>query len=115
MVRHCVSANGEEQTLVYYDTAEKKLKVDTTRSSLGESPKTIEAGPLTLAADEPLRLRVFVDKSVIEVFANEGRQAVMRRIYPTRPDSLGVALYSKGGRARVSSVQAWEMMPANPY
>ncbi|MEE8450682.1 MAG: GH32 C-terminal domain-containing protein, partial [Thermoguttaceae bacterium] len=75
----CCSADGEEQTLVYYDAVEKKLKVDTNRSSLTEGPKSVEAGPFELKADEPLRLRVFVDKSVVEVFAN-GRQAVMRRI-----------------------------------
>lgn len=36
-------------------------------------------------ADEPLKLQVFIDKSVVEVFAND-RQAVMRRIYSTRDD-----------------------------
>ncbi len=114
-VKVCVSPHGEEQTLVYYDATEKKLKIDTTHSSTGESPKTIEGGPLVLAPDEPLKLRVFVDKSVVEVFANDGRQAVMRRIYPARPDSLGVALYSVGGPATAAKVQAWEMMPSNPY
>lgn len=114
-VKVCVSPHGEEQTLVYYDATERKLKIDTTHSSTGESPKTIEGGPLVLAPDEPLKLRVFVDKSVVEVFANDGRQAVMRRIYPARPDSLGVALYSIGGPATAAKVQAWEMMPSNPY
>lgn len=110
----CRSPNGEEQTLVYYDAADKKLKVDTTKSSLTEGPKTIEAGPLELRPGEPLKLRVFIDKSVIEVFAN-GRQAVMRRVYPSRPDSVGVALFSRGGPAKAASVEAWEMMPSNPY
>jgi beta-fructofuranosidase len=61
-----------------------------------------------------LRLRVFVDKPVIEVFAND-RQAICRRVYPGRSDSLGVVLFAKGGKARFSSVKAWEMMPSNPY
>ena len=110
----CCSPNDEEQTLVYYAAAEKMLKVDTTRSSLTEEPKSIEAGPFELGADEPLQLRVFVDKSVVEVFAN-GRQAVMRRIYPTRPDSVGVKVFSQGGEARVTSLEAWEMAASNPY
>jgi beta-fructofuranosidase len=67
-----------------------------------------------LKADEPLRLRVFVDKSVVEVFAN-GRQAAMRRIYPSRPDSVGVRLFSNGGEARVTSLEAWEIAASNPY
>jgi sucrose-6-phosphate hydrolase SacC (GH32 family) len=107
------SPSGEEQTPVYYDAVEKKLKVDTTKSGL-EGPKSIEAGPFALPTDEPLRLRVFVDRSVVEVFAN-GRQAVMRRIYPSREDSVGVALFSIGGPATVTTVEAWDMAPANPY
>jgi sucrose-6-phosphate hydrolase SacC (GH32 family) len=114
-VKVCTSPGGEEQTLVYYDATDKKLKIDTTQSALANSPKSIEGGPFELKNGEPLRLRVFVDKSVIEVFANDGRQAVMRRIYPTRPDSTGIALFSNGGTARVSSLEAWEMMPSNPH
>ena len=108
------SPGGEEQTPVFYDAVEKKLKVDTTKSSLTEGSKSVEAGPFTLPTDEPLRLRIFVDKSVIEVFAN-GRQAVMRRIYPSRPDSIGVKLFSSGGPAEVRMLRAWEMAPSNPY
>ncbi len=114
-VKVCCSPGGEEQTLVYYDAAEKKLKVDTTKSSLEDGPKTIEAGPFELPAGEPLKLRVFVDKSVVEVFANDGRQAVMRRIYPSRTDSVDVRLFSNGGPANVATLETWDMMPSNPY
>ena len=113
-VKVCCSPDGEEQTLVYYDAAERKLKIDTRQSSLGEGPKSVEGGPFELKQGEILRLQVFVDKSVVEVFANE-RQAVMRRIYPTREDSVGVALFSNGGATQVKSVKAWDMMPSNPY
>jgi len=110
----CCSPDGEEGTLVYYDAADKKLKVDTTKSSLSEGSKTIEAGPFELKAAERLKLRVFVDKSVVEVFAN-GRQAIMRRIYPSRPDSTRVKLFSNGAPASISTLQAWQMAPSNPF
>ena len=108
------SPAGEEETLIYYDAVEKKLKVDTHKSSLTEGSKSVEAGPLELEANEPLQLRVFVDKSVVEVFAN-GRQAVMRRVYPSRADSIGTAVFSQGGSARVTTLEAWDLMPSNPY
>jgi beta-fructofuranosidase len=111
----CCSPGGEEQTLIYYDATDKKLKVDTTQSSLADGPKNIEAGPFELRPGEPLKLRVFVDKSVVEVFANDGRQAVMRRVYPSRPDSVGIRLFSKGGPASVATLEAWELMPSNPF
>ena len=113
-VKVCRSPGGEEETLVFYDAVEKKLKVDTRKSSVTEGPKGVEAGPFELGSREPLKLRVFVDRSVVEVFAND-RQAVMRRIYPSREDSVGVTLFSEGGPTRVPTLEAWEMMPSNPY
>ena len=114
-VKVCCSPDGKEQTLIYYDAVDKKLKVDTTQSSLIEGPKVVEAAPFELKPGEPLKLRVFIDKSVVEVFANDGRQAIGRRIYPSRKDSLGVALFSHGDSVKAPSVEAWEMMPSNPY
>ncbi len=74
----------------------------------------VERAPFALQAGEPLKLRVFVDKSVVEVFAND-RQAIGRRVYPVRDDSLGVSVFASGGSARFKDVKAWEMMPSNPY
>ncbi len=113
-VKVCCSPGGEEETLVFYDAADKKLKIDTRKSSVKEGAKSVEAGPFELGEHEALELRVFIDKSVIEVFAND-RQAVMRRIYPSREDSVGVTLFSKGGPARIRKLESWEMMPSNPY
>ena len=113
-VRVRCSPNGEEQTAVFYDAVERKLKVDTQTASLGEGPKLVEGGPLALGSGESLRLRVFVDRSIVEVFAND-RQAVARCIYPTRDDSLGVSLFSRDGATSVTSVRAWKLAPANPW
>jgi beta-fructofuranosidase len=113
-VKVCASPDGQEQTLIFYDAKDKKLKIDTDNSSLGEGPKSVEGGPFELKAGETLKLRVFVDKSVVEVFANE-RQAVMRRIYPTRKDSVNAVLFTRGGSVKVPKLNAWEMMPSNPY
>ena len=113
-VKVCSSPDGEEETLVFYDAAEKMLKVDTRKSGPEGTPKGVEAGPFELKDGERLKLRVFVDKSVVEVFAN-GRQAVMRRIYPSREDSVGVSLFSNGGDASVHLLEAWNITPSNPY
>ena len=99
-VKVCCSPGGEEQTLVYYDAARRSSRWTPPSRAWRKGRKSVEAGPLELRPDEPLQLRVFVDKSVVEVFAN-GRQAVMRRIYPSRADSLGVAVFSQGGPAHV--------------
>ena len=110
----CASPDGEEQTVISYDHREKKLIVDTRLSGPEGTPKTVEAAPFTLQKGETLKLRIFVDRSVVEVFAN-GRQAVMRRIYPSRPDSLGVSLFSGDDPVRVRSLSCWQISPSNPY
>ena len=107
------SGEGQEETLLYYDSVKKELVFDSTRSGK-EGRKKVESAPFELEPGEPLKLRVFVDKSVVELYAND-RQAIARRIYPTYPDSFGVSIFATGGAAKVRQVKAWEMMPSNPY
>ena len=57
----------------------------------------------------PLELRVFLDRSVIEVFAN-GRQCLTKRIYPD-PQDLDAAFYCWGGAATLRVLDVWNMTP----
>ena len=89
---------------------ESILCIDTSRSStlpdaLSRPP---EQAPVWLAPGETLSLRVFVDRSVVEVFAN-GRQCLSVRVYPGREDSTGVSLISRGRATEVTRFDAWRM------
>ena len=67
--------------------------------------------PLALDPDDnTLELRVFIDKCVMEVFVEGGREAVTRVVYPGEKD-LGVGLFSKGGGVTVRVLNVWEMKP----
>jgi len=70
--------------------------------------------PFSLKNDEKLKLRIFIDRSIIEIFANN-RQCITQRIYPTRKDSTGIELFSKGGSMTVKSLQAWDIAATNPW
>jgi len=59
-------------------------------------------------AGETLKLRVFVDRSVVEVFAN-GRQALAVRLYPGRADGTGISLRTQGSEAMLRSLDVWQM------
>ena len=92
------------------DSRESWLSIDSSRSSilpdaLSRAPET---GPVELAPGENLKLHVFIDRSVIEVFVN-GRQCVSMRIYPSRPDSTGISLSAQGKDAELVSLDLWEM------
>ncbi|AZN41469.1 glycoside hydrolase family 32 protein [Paenibacillus albus] len=107
------SANEEEVTLLYYDADSNELVFDSTKSGAGG--RTIrEAAPFQLHEHEKLELTVFIDKSVIEIYACN-RQAIARRVYPGRSDSTGVYLFSEGAAAAFDTIQVWEVMPSNPY
>lgn len=110
----CRSPDGRERTAVFYDSRAKTLTVDARESSLTDGPRNMEAGPFELGEGEALHLRVFVDRSVVEAFAND-RQAVMRRVYPSRADAVGVSLFARGGAATVRRFRAWDMAAANPW
>jgi len=86
------------------------LSIDSSRSSVlpDVRSRAPETAPVFIARDEPLRLRVFVDRSVVEVFAN-GRQCVALRVYPGREDSVGVSLRAQGQDAELKSLDAWQM------
>ena len=67
-----------------------------------------ETAPFMLNPDEPIKLRIFIDKSVLEVFVN-GKQCVAMRVYPGRGDSTGVSILSHGNEAELTSLEAWQM------
>lgn len=105
--------DGSEATAIYYDTETQELVFDATQSGVA-GRKIVERAPFALRPNENLQLRVFIDCSVIEVYANE-RQAIGRRVFPGRSDSLNTALFAEGGEARLLSIRAWEIAPSNPY
>jgi beta-fructofuranosidase len=112
-VKVCASDDGREETVIYYDQSDHKLKFDTRKSGLDFGRKIIEEAPLELKKGEPLKLRIYIDRSIVEVFAND-RQAISRMIYPT----LGgrrISLFTEGGDIEVKQFNSWELSPSNPY
>jgi beta-fructofuranosidase len=101
--------DGAEETIVRYDRGRSLLALDCARSSLDVAvDRALDGAALALAPDKPLNLRIFLDRSVIEVFAN-GRLAITDRIYPSRDDALGVAAFADGAAARLGALEAWGM------
>ncbi len=117
------SPNREEYTriLLFRDRAvtsrfmppQRKLAVvtlDGTRAS--QLPDVLSRPPETatvfIPPGEPFQLRVFVDRSIVEVFIN-GRQCLAIRVHPGRTDSRGVSLLAQGQEAQLNSLTAWPL------
>jgi beta-fructofuranosidase len=103
------SPDGAEETRIAYEPVTHNVVLTTFRSSLdphaggGTYRSTLELRP-----GEDLRLTIFLDASVVEVFAN-GRACLTGRVYPTRSDSLGIGIFAESGRAQLKSLDLFEM------
>jgi beta-fructofuranosidase len=87
--------------------------VERERSSLSpDVERGTQGGAFALAEDETLKLKVFLDASVIEIFAND-RACLTSRIYPSRSDSLGIGVFARGHNARLKALSIWEMRPVS--
>jgi beta-fructofuranosidase len=86
------------------------VSIDTSHSTTANDVliRPPETAQVDMAKDEPLNLRVFIDRSIVEVFIN-GRQCATARVYPDREDSLGVSLRAQGKDAKLQSLNAWQM------
>jgi beta-fructofuranosidase len=106
--------DGKEQTSITYNRTNGKLLVERDRSSLSpDVDRGPQGGAFALAGDETLKLHVFLDASVIEIFAND-RACLTSRIYPSRSHSLGLGMFARGAKARLKALNVWEMRPISP-
>ena len=116
------SPGAEEQTSITFYNFDRKLSVwyetpgvislDGTRSSTHPDTWIRPPEQATLQRSPgPLRLRVFLDRSVIEVFVNDTLYLAMR-VYPDRSDSTGVSLRAQGREAVLKSLDAWTLKPS---
>ncbi len=107
------SPDGEEETRLIYRQQDATLSIDRFHSTKDPEQYTYPKGePLPLAPGENLKLQIFIDRSVIEIFAND-RLCLTTRIYPTRDDSQGIAAFAVG-TATLRRLDAWQLAPATP-
>src|SRR3954453_10554255 len=93
------TGNGEE-TVIGYDTQTDELYVDRTRSGRVDFSRDfpgVQRAPLA-ARHGRVHLRILVDWSSVEVFADGGRRVITDQIFPS-PESDGVELFADGGSA----------------
>jgi sucrose-6-phosphate hydrolase SacC (GH32 family) len=98
------SPDGEEQTEILYDWEQEQITLDRTRSSLDPTVRrNRQKTKYASAAKDSIRLDVWVDRSVVEVFV-DGGASFAARIYPTLLTSTGVAFTAAGSGAHVESL-----------
>lgn len=107
---------GEEGTVVAYDARQGRLVVDRTRSGdvsfhpvfAGASSAPLPGSSVT---DGRVRLRVYVDRSSVEVLTADGLRTITSQVFPD-PSSLGLAAFAEGGTARIVSLTVTPLAPS---
>ncbi|WP_336774569.1 glycoside hydrolase family 32 protein [Paenibacillus sp. MMO-58] len=104
---------GKEHTDVCLNMASNTITIDRSNSSLlPKVHKTPIQGELpTAEGTDLIKLRIFADQSIVEVFVDD-ETCLTTRVYPTLEDSRGIQLRTDSGEAVVSSLQIWEMKAA---
>ncbi|MFE7605242.1 GH32 C-terminal domain-containing protein [Brachybacterium paraconglomeratum] len=97
------SADGAQGTLVGYDAERGKAFVDRTRSGEidfhGAFPGQAEA-PVTLEGDSTVSFSIWVDRTSVEVFAQDGTRTKTELIFPD-VDSRQILAFAEGVDARI--------------
>ncbi|MEV6740366.1 GH32 C-terminal domain-containing protein [Streptomyces sp. NPDC051104] len=108
-----VRTGAGQRTRIGYDTSTGEVYLDRTASGAVDFDPTFavtERAPLALEG-KPLHLRILVDASSVEVYAENtrGEQVVLTdQIYPD-PSSTGVDVFAENGTATFSGTHAWQL------
>jgi beta-fructofuranosidase len=101
-----------EETTIYVDVANEAIFVDRSMSSLYyQFNNMTEEGKFRLwhvnGELQSLDLHIFVDNSIVEIFAN-GIFCMTTRIYPTADDANDLGYWVKEGTVEYSEMMIWD-------
>ena len=99
-------ASDTQKTILSYDKEKGALVLN--RDKSGKDLTGEREAPLKLS-NNLLKLRIFVDKSSVEVFANDGEIVMSSRIYPDRK-STGIKFIANG-KVKLQSLNFYKLKP----
>lgn len=103
-----VSADRTKETLLSYLPAAGILKLDRSHTD-GWSEGVCECRLDTTGQDK-LKLHIFMDTSVIEIYADDGRMVMTNNIF-SQSDCVATILFSRGGAVHLTSLKSWQLRP----
>ncbi|MGP7818005.1 glycoside hydrolase family 32 protein [Niallia sp. 01092] len=96
--------SGSEVLTIQYHKTTQKLTLDC--SNYGKEKDGVRS--TKLASSEELSLRIFIDRSSIEIFVNDGEATMTSRIYP-KEERTGIEIVSENGVVNVKELAAWKL------
>lgn len=103
------NAAGEEVVMTY-NPAEATFSFNRKKSGIVDFSKDFPATTVapTFGTSRKLTLRIFIDRSSIEIFGNDGRFAMTNLVFPNSPYSR-LSVSSAGGNAEISNLKIYSI------
>lgn len=104
------SPSSIEATKIIFSLEDNSIAVDRRHSSLENlGASSPESGDFHLFAGEDLHVRIFVDDSILEVYAND-RFTLSSRIYPSLETSVGASFDFRDFNVQNVEFRCWERL-----
>jgi fructan beta-fructosidase len=101
-----VLGDGASSTVIGYDAATQEVYIDRGNSgNVGFHPlfSSVDSAPVLVDAQGNVTLRIYVDRSSVEVFAQGGLRTITDQVFPAEGAGQ-VALFADGGTAHLKSL-----------
>ncbi|MET3903169.1 GH32 C-terminal domain-containing protein [Paenarthrobacter sp. 4246] len=106
-----VLGDGNSSTVIGYDSTTGTVFVDRTKSgntSFHPAFASIEDAPVALDKKGNVTLRVYVDRSSVEVFSGDGLRTITDQVFPNAGADK-MTLFAEGGTAQLKSLTVTPM------
>ena len=103
-----ITVLGDEtsSTVIGYDAVSGKMFVDRTKSgnsAFHPAFASVEDAPVILDKDGNITMRIYLDRSSVEVFAQDGLRTITDQVFP-HAGADKIALFAEGGTAQLKSL-----------
>lgn len=106
-VKVLLKPNTNQEAIVGYQLTNEQLYINNTNAGKADNSNTLGlfVTPLKIVRGR-MKFQIFVDKTSVEVFANDGEASILSQVFPEE-NSIDWQIFSHG-KSKVSSLKVYE-------
>jgi fructan beta-fructosidase len=110
-----VRKSADQETIIGYDAEQQMLFIDRTRSGVSDFCEHFPCkhGAVMIPDQNRIQMHIFVDRSSVEVFGNNGEVTMTDLIFPDE-SSTGIEVYAKEGHVKLVSFMLFSLKKIHP-
>lgn len=105
-----IANNEGEFVTLKYNPSDHTLAFDRCKSGIVDFSQDFPAVTVapTFENNKKVSLRIFIDRSSMEVFTNHGKSVMTNLVFPTKPYSI-ISVSADGGNAKIENLKIYEV------